>query len=102
MDNEDEVVVTERDIIKFEKKYDIKVFQSSAKHNENVNDPFIHLTKEMVENDDLKNGRKSNAKLLSKKRVSYDNLKAQRPGGSFHLKRPTNETRWEDNHDSNP
>lgn len=75
-------------LFKFEKKYHIKVFKASAKENINVTDSFVHLTKLMIEVSDAMNSEF--------KMASEEPSKAQRPGSSFHLKRPSNQNSQEE------
>ena len=83
-------------LFKFEKKYHIKVFKASAKDNINVTEAFIHLTKLMIEVSDMFN--------TEFKISAQEPSKAQRPGNSFHLKRPSNQNNQEEFYyeESNP
>ena len=83
---------------KFEKKYKMKVFEASARDNDNVTEAFIHLTKLAIETTDFNNG------IMPDNNVNYGlssaESKAQRPGGSFTLKRPTNSPKFEESEEN--
>ena len=101
-DASEQIRVTERDIIKFQKKYQIRVFCTSARDSTNVSEAFIHLTKDMVQVvEDFKERTSKDAMIFSS-----DPSKAQRPGNSFHLKRPRNyaspQVNEYDDFDNNP
>ena len=78
-DAQDEIVVTERDMIKFEKKYHVKIFEASARDNVNVTESFVYLTKQMMHVDDVINNMSTQRDECGKDQFSNDPPKAQKP-----------------------
>ena len=72
-------------------KYHIKVFEASAKDNQNVTEAFVYLTKLMMHVDDSFNQTPLTQDSSKGEEFSQEPSKASKPVNSFGLKKPSND-----------